>query len=267
MHPYLLPRRSDGDRWRPSHGDPYFVILGDGAMHRFTWHGTAFDERAWTFGNCFRAWTEAAQARAVLHEVFLQVPQPLSNYCAKHQQYYASWCVYCGPPAPQAAAVVPYPAMTRAPAHGDEALSVTPRAPEETEHATLVCLHCGRTHRLPLAALPSPPFPGPCACGARCAMTLEERHDERKPVRLPGEYAHGAASGRMLVENISRGGLGFRTEPAPPLQVNDRLTVRFRLDDLQRSEVRAPALVRWVDGEVVGAAFLALQPQLAENLL
>jgi len=40
--------------------------------------------------------------------------------------------------------------------------------------------------------------------------------------------------------------------------------VRFRLDDLQRSEVSAPALVRWVDGAVVGAAFLALQPQLAD---
>jgi len=216
MCPHLLPRHSDGDRWRPALGDPYFVILGDGGMHRFTWQGTPFDERAWAFGNCFRTWTEAAQARAVLHEVLRQRPQPLSHYCARHQQYYARFCVDCGPPAPQAPTGVPHPAPPRAPAHGDAALPVTPRPPQETERATLVCLHCGRPHRLPLAALPFPPFPGTCACGARCAMTLEERHDERKPVRLPGEYAHGAASGPMLVENLSRGGIRFRTEPAPP---------------------------------------------------
>src|SRR5262249_53947301 len=62
-------RAPDHQRWMPKHGEPYFLILGDSIVKRFQWHGTDFDQEAWQFGNCFRAWREAEQARDKIKEV------------------------------------------------------------------------------------------------------------------------------------------------------------------------------------------------------
>ncbi len=64
-------RSPEHERWMPKHGDQYFLILGDSTVKRFQWHGTDFDQAAWKFGNCFRAWREAEQARDALQEVLL----------------------------------------------------------------------------------------------------------------------------------------------------------------------------------------------------
>jgi hypothetical protein len=98
MHTPLLPRRSADDRWIPNTGDKYFAILGDGMVKHFQWNNTDFDHHAWKFGNCFQTWKEAEYARNTLQEVLRQMHPPMQNYCAKHQQYYGTFCVYCGPP-------------------------------------------------------------------------------------------------------------------------------------------------------------------------
>ena len=98
MPPYLSHRRADADRWMPRRGEHYFAILGDGTIQRFPWHDTAFDYHAWQFGNCFRARKEAEYARSALQEAFRHVHQTLRQYCAQHQQFYATFCVYCGQP-------------------------------------------------------------------------------------------------------------------------------------------------------------------------
>jgi hypothetical protein len=59
----------------PQHGDPYFVILGDSTVKRFQWQGTDFDQEAWKFGHCFRAWREAQQARGQITDLLLTFHQ------------------------------------------------------------------------------------------------------------------------------------------------------------------------------------------------
>ena len=56
-------------RWQPSTGEHYFLILGKGRIARFPWNGTDFDHEAWHFGNCFRTQAQAEQARERLTEV------------------------------------------------------------------------------------------------------------------------------------------------------------------------------------------------------
>ena len=50
--------------------------------------------------------------------------------------------------------------------------------------------------------------------------------------------------------------LGFRTMIKHNLHIHDSIHVRFCLDDAQHSEVRKSAVVKRVDDDSVGAAFL-----------
>ena len=50
-------------RWRPTNREHYFIILGDGDITKLQWNDTIFDHAVWDFGNCFRVWQEAQQAR------------------------------------------------------------------------------------------------------------------------------------------------------------------------------------------------------------
>jgi hypothetical protein len=65
-----MPRSSatippERDRWMPRNGEQYFLVLGNGTVQRFQWHGTEFDLDAWSFGNCFKTRQDADLAREV----------------------------------------------------------------------------------------------------------------------------------------------------------------------------------------------------------
>src|SRR2546427_9814103 len=57
-------------RWRPTNREHYFIILGDGDITKLQWNDTIFDHAVWNFGNCFRVWQEAEQARDGMKEDF-----------------------------------------------------------------------------------------------------------------------------------------------------------------------------------------------------
>jgi PilZ domain len=150
------------------------------------------------------------------------------------------------------------PLTTGALARGDVGLPVMTLAVQERKRATIVCPQCGQTKVLRLADV----YPRyrllkiKCPCGLRFVLTIEMRQCPRKPVQLAGEYRRGTHRASMVVENLSQGGLGFRTERPHTLRVHEWVGVRFRLDDPQRSEVDVMVVVRRVDGAFVGAAFL-----------
>lgn len=64
------PGREPGDeRWQPAPQQHYFLVLGDGSIHRFQWSGTPFDYSAWQYGNCFQTRHNAEQAREALKQL------------------------------------------------------------------------------------------------------------------------------------------------------------------------------------------------------
>ena len=67
-------------RWLPSTGERYFLILGHGVIARFPWSDTAFDYEAWHFGNCFHTQAQAAQAREKITEVLHTLHQSGSEH-------------------------------------------------------------------------------------------------------------------------------------------------------------------------------------------
>src|SRR4051794_12975916 len=88
-----------------------------------------------------------------------------------------------------------------------------------TDTVILACDACHRSKTLPAATVKDLPQPLKvrCPCGAVFRATVVIRSCYRKSTRLPGTYATRDAQtgqmqtrGRMIVENLSRTGLGFR---------------------------------------------------------
>jgi hypothetical protein len=75
-----MPRRRPKNpqlpqRWLPSKGDHYYLILGSGMIEIFPWSDTDFDHEAWNFGNCFKTHAQAVQARENIKGVLLTFHQ------------------------------------------------------------------------------------------------------------------------------------------------------------------------------------------------
>jgi predicted RNA-binding Zn-ribbon protein involved in translation (DUF1610 family) len=131
---------------------------------------------------------------------------------------------------------------------------------DSKDEAVFLCPQCGESRTANVAAYKNRrgSLKVKCACSFVYEVTLEFRTAYRKPAKLTGSFQrsdprHG---GRMVVKNISMGGLGFETPVKSFLKAGDIITVHFWLDDKRRSEIKKQAMVRTVSGNFVGAEFL-----------
>jgi hypothetical protein len=133
-----------------------------------------------------------------------------------------------------------------------------------SESITLVCEQCHRSKVLDAAVVKDLPQPLKvrCPCGATFGANIIIRQFYRKQTRLLGTYVKYEPQthkileqGRMIVEDISRKGLGFRTLYKHAILVNDVLSVTFTLDDKQKTDIRKSVWVRRLDDRFIGAEF------------
>ena len=135
----------------------------------------------------------------------------------------------------------------------------------DTDTVVLACDACHRSQAVPAASLQGGPplLKVRCPCGEVFTVTVVIRSSYRKPTWLPGTYATRDAQtgqmqihGRMIVENLSRTGLGFRPLAPPSVRVNAVVQVTFTLDNPHQTLIQKAAQVRWIEGGFIGAAFL-----------
>ena len=135
----------------------------------------------------------------------------------------------------------------------------------EDEKGTLVCEKCGKTRVINLSDFKhiGKPLKVKCSCSHYFFVSIEARKFYRKSTHLRGEYikvsrdaAKGLEKGIMTVEDLSRTGIGFRTETKHDIRVEDLLRVRFVLDDAKGSEVNKSAVVKRVSNYFIGAEFI-----------
>lgn len=96
-----------------------------------------------------------------------------------------------------------------------------------------------------------------CACGHRFIVLLNTRQYYRKPVCLTGTYtAPGeSAAKRITVEDLSLSGVRFHTLLPHTLKVEAVVELDFSLDDAKHTRLHQRAVIRWVEGQQVGAEF------------
>ena len=134
-----------------------------------------------------------------------------------------------------------------------------------TDTVTLACEACHRSKTLPAAAVKDLPQPLKvrCPCGALFGVTVLIRSCYRKQTQLPGTYTHRDAQtgqvqarGHMIVEDISRTGLGFRPLGPHTIRVDEVLLVAFSLDDPQQTRIQKAVRVRRIADGRIGGEFL-----------
>ncbi len=134
--------------------------------------------------------------------------------------------------------------------------------------ATLHCPHCQKTRVVDVSKHVKPDVPSilkvRCQCRQTFVVSLEKRKNFRKETCLDGVYSIAADNtdgpppdfqGRIQVLDISRTGLRIKLFSKPRFQVNDLITVKFRLDNAQQSLIERNVYVRNIKGFTIGVEY------------
>jgi hypothetical protein len=62
--------------------------------------------------------------------------------------------------------------------------------------------------------------------------------------------------GRILIDNLSRHGIGFKVLGKQDVRVNDRFRVKFTLDNTASTVIQKEVVVRSVGEETIGCQFV-----------
>jgi len=96
-----------------------------------------------------------------------------------------------------------------------------------------------------------------CPCGFSFPVILEHRRHTRKKTKLTGAFMHDKSKRRGLinVKNISKSGVGFDLSTNQFMHVGDRLSLKFNLDDSEKSFLYKEVIVKKITGKYVGVEF------------
>ncbi len=133
--------------------------------------------------------------------------------------------------------------------------------------ANIACRHCNRQKLLDISEIRAigTRLKATCACGNHMYIKVELRRENRKKVNFDGVFIRGRGErlalksddwGRILINNISRHGIGFKVFGKQDVRVNDRFRVKFTLDNTASSVIQKEVVVRSVAEETIGCQFV-----------
>lgn len=98
-----------------------------------------------------------------------------------------------------------------------------------------------------------------CTCQKVFTVKLEFRKSYRKDTKLAGDYQRLAgerSNGKLMVVNVSKGGVGAQVIGFNRCRIGDELRVSFNLDDRHHSLIEKKVVVRLVKQNYIGCEFL-----------
>ncbi len=124
----------------------------------------------------------------------------------------------------------------------------------------IVCPACGYSKAVQAALIPkmSKPLTLKCQCGHRFQCFINFRNYYRKPVRFPGQGRRLSTGFTfdILIENLSREGLGFTCGEEDMPAVQEILLISFHLQDQNRTLIEKKIRVTHVFKGHVGGKFI-----------
>jgi len=131
--------------------------------------------------------------------------------------------------------------------------------------ATFVCPNCNKTKTVRIARFKKTQqkvnIKFTCVCGHYREALLERRNFRRKKTTLPGIFSRhieksGIEKGNMVVMDISRAGVKFKSHVPADFTVGDRLCVDFHLNNREKTFIKKEAIVKNIaKGDMVGVQF------------
>jgi hypothetical protein len=130
---------------------------------------------------------------------------------------------------------------------------------DDSNQATIVCPNCGFEKNLDVTSFKETHkrLKAKCRCGEVFRLTLEFRKHFRKKVQLHGEYfVQGKTEkGEIIVEDISLGGIRFESLNPHYISREDKVELRFALDNPMKTEIQTPVKIKWIIDRNVGGQF------------
>lgn len=142
------------------------------------------------------------------------------------------------------------------------------------EPVQLTCEQCGRSKKVPLEVFHdrTKPLKVQCPCGTAFRVAIVVRKFYRKQTRLYGVYvkrgvmtANVMEQGRMVIQDLSRTGVGLQTLAKHTLSPDDVVALTFTLDDQQQTPIQRTARVKRVSGLFIGAEWIDQDAYTTEN--
>ena len=131
---------------------------------------------------------------------------------------------------------------------------------DDAAQVTVICPNCGYAKQIDTKKYKEiqKKLKAKCKCGEVFTFTIEFRKCYRKNVRLPGEYRvpESKESGEFTIEDLSLSGVQFVTLNRHRMEMNNIVTLKFRLNNSARTEIERSAKVMWIKGNNVGAKFI-----------
>jgi len=129
----------------------------------------------------------------------------------------------------------------------------------DDNQATIICPKCAFTKEIDMTNFKNTQkrVKGKCRCGEVFGFTIEFRKNYRKKVRLSGTYHNNGKGkkGEIIVEDLSMNGIRFVNIGSDQISIDDKLEVKFKLDNQMRSEINKLVKVIWVKDKMIGAKF------------
>jgi hypothetical protein len=130
---------------------------------------------------------------------------------------------------------------------------------DDSSQAAIVCPKCGHEKNVDVSMYKATHkrLKAKCRCGEEFRLALEFRKHERKKVRLPGEYfVRGKTEkGDIIVEDISLGGIRFESLNPHYISREDKVELKFSLDNPTKTKIRTPIKIKWIIDRNVGGQF------------
>jgi hypothetical protein len=136
----------------------------------------------------------------------------------------------------------------------------------EDNTATIVCPSCSTVKIVSVAAYREKChfLKVRCACGSTFRIHLNFRQFYRKTTELPGTYRcikpPGGGGGPMIVQDISRGGVGLRISGTHNLRKGYILSLSFNLDDKKNTPLNKEVCIQSIHDNMIGCRFSGNQP-------
>ena len=131
--------------------------------------------------------------------------------------------------------------------------------------ATFVCPECERSRTADISKLLTAKaeikIKCTCKCGHVFPVFIERRKFFRKTLNLSGVIytSQGDRKYIMTVQDLSRSGCRVKINTSFPFAPEDIVQVEFNLDDKDRSFVSKEAVIRGINGPLLGLEFVEVE--------
>jgi len=137
----------------------------------------------------------------------------------------------------------------------------------EADGRTIVqCPYCGQKKKIKMPRIDGMgsnfKVKATCTCGKSFILASDKRRHVRKPTNLTGGYFHLRREyrGLITVKSLSESGAGIELNTERTMLKNDRLIIKFNLDDDAGTYVEKEAQIKRTKGLELGLEFLETLP-------